>query len=129
MSVSEMKESLLVVRSAIICGCNMSRWSKTDTVVSATVQCNVHHDIGFLNDTQRLNVAMTRARAAVVILGTGIRWQTARLTWKVQGVWKRLLHEVDQGVGENGGKLDGVPVSLMKDGKWDKGNQGRNQKD
>ena len=42
---------------------------ETDIVVFLTVRCNVQYELGFLNDMRRLNVALTRARAAVIIIG------------------------------------------------------------
>ena len=42
---------------------------EADIVVFVTVRCNVHYELGFLSDMRRLNVAMTRARIAVIIIG------------------------------------------------------------
>ena len=42
---------------------------EADIIVFVTVRCNVHHELGFLNDMRRLNVAMTRAKIGVIIIG------------------------------------------------------------
>ena len=42
---------------------------EADVIVYVTVRCNMHRDIGFLKDMRRLNVALTRARSGMVIIG------------------------------------------------------------
>ena len=42
---------------------------EADIVVFVTVRCNAHKEMGFLKDMRRLNVAMTRAKAGVIIIG------------------------------------------------------------
>lgn len=42
---------------------------EADIVVFVTVRCNVHGEIGFLKDLRRLNVAVTRAKAGLVVVG------------------------------------------------------------
>jgi superfamily I DNA and/or RNA helicase len=40
-----------------------------DIILFSTVRCNAMEDIGFVEDARRLNVAWTRARQALVIIG------------------------------------------------------------
>lgn len=67
---------------------------EADIIIFVTVRCNVHSETGFLKDMRRLNVAMTRARAGVIIIGdrptlTGRGSDDSDAESKQ--VWKRLL--------------------------------------
>ncbi|CAI6087905.1 unnamed protein product [Clonostachys chloroleuca] len=42
---------------------------EADVVVFITVRCNEHRDIGFLKDLRRMNVALTGARTALIVIG------------------------------------------------------------
>jgi len=42
---------------------------EADFIVYSSVRCNPSHDIGFLMDDRRLNVAWTRARVARIVVG------------------------------------------------------------
>lgn len=42
---------------------------EADIVIFVTVRSNLRHEIGFLEDLRRLNVAMTRAKYGVIIVG------------------------------------------------------------
>jgi superfamily I DNA and/or RNA helicase len=96
------KKSLL---KDVISGCEVSsidgyQGREADIIVFVTVRCNSHYGIGFLNDKRRFNVAMTRARAGVVIIG-----DRATLTGTVvegkndeeaKAVWARLLNSCEE---------------------------------
>lgn len=66
---------------------------EADVVVFGTTRCNVHREIGFLGDVRRLNVVVTRARCALLVVGD---WATL---WgggggegmEERGEWRRLL--------------------------------------
>lgn len=67
---------------------------EADIVVFVTVRCNVHYEIGFLKDLRRLNVALTRARAAVIVIG---HRQTLTMGFddtESKAIWTRLLKQL-----------------------------------
>lgn len=64
---------------------------EADIVILVTVRCNEHQDIGFLKDTRRLNVALTRARAGLIIIGHYGTLTGDASDSQSSAVWKRLL--------------------------------------
>jgi superfamily I DNA and/or RNA helicase len=65
-----------------------------DIVIFVTVRCNAHYDIGILEDTQCLNVATTRARAGMIIIGdrtTLVGRAEGDIIDKSKAVWASLL--------------------------------------
>jgi superfamily I DNA and/or RNA helicase len=64
---------------------------EADIVIFVTVRCNTHYEIGFLKDLRRMNVALTRARAAVIVIGHRATLTMGTADAKSSAVWKRLL--------------------------------------
>lgn len=71
---------------------------EADVVVLVTVRCNESKEIGFLKDLRRMNVALTRARSGVVVVGnretltgTTSNTQEQRDDEEEKGLWRRLL--------------------------------------
>ncbi|KAL8665418.1 MAG: hypothetical protein Q9202_002311 [Teloschistes flavicans] len=64
---------------------------EAETVVFCTTRCNVHADIGFLKDLRRLNVMLTRARCACVVIGDRATLTGGDVDEKATGVWRRLV--------------------------------------
>jgi superfamily I DNA and/or RNA helicase len=42
-----------------------------EAVVISLVRSNSHGEVGFLSDTRRMNVAMTRAKRKLIVIGDG----------------------------------------------------------
>lgn len=64
---------------------------EADIVVFGTTRCNVHAEIGFLKDMRRLNVVLTRARSALIIVGDKSTLTGGDLAEEPTRVWRRLL--------------------------------------
>ena len=65
-------------------------------VIFVTVRSNASYDIGFLKDLRRVNVAMTRAKAGIIIFGdrmTSTGRGDEEVDTKGKDVWKRLLDQ------------------------------------
>ena len=58
---------------------------ESDIIIISIVRCNLERDIGFVEDERRLNVAWTRARLALIIVGD----QTTLA--EKSGLWKWAL--------------------------------------
>jgi regulator of nonsense transcripts 1 len=64
---------------------------ESDIVIFNTVRCNAHHEIGFLKDLRRMNVALTRARAAVIVIGDRDTLTKGMADLESTRVWNSLL--------------------------------------
>src|SRR3954447_2740338 len=73
-----------------------------DLIILSCVRSNEHQGVGFLNDPRRLNVALTRAKYGLVILGN------PRVLPR-QPLWANLLHHFK----ENGVLVEG-PLEKLR---------------
>lgn len=55
---------------------------ESDIIVFSTVRCNASGDIGFVEDSRRLNVMWTRARLGLIIVGDRRTMTTTSELWK-----------------------------------------------
>ena len=58
-----------------------------EMVVFSSVRCNADRSVGFLADSRRLNVALTRAKRGLIVVGN---WRTLR----ADPVWCKWLNWV-----------------------------------
>lgn len=65
---------------------------EADIIVFVTVRCNLRGEIGFLNDMRRLNVALTRAKAGVIIIGDQATLSKGKEDEDACRVWDRLIN-------------------------------------
>ncbi len=64
---------------------------EADMVVFGTTRCNVHAEIGFLKDLRRLNVVLTRAKSALIVVGDRSTLTGGDPVEEATGVWRRLI--------------------------------------
>ena len=69
---------------------------EADIVVFVTVRCNVHGEIGFLQDLRRLNVVMTRAKIGCIVVGDKGTLTGGAVEEESVGVWRRLISGLDE---------------------------------
>lgn len=78
-----------------------------DFIILSCVRSNDHQGIGFLNDPRRLNVALTRARCGLIIIGN------AKVLSK-QPLWNLLLQHFKKHSVIVEGPLNNLKVSMIK---------------
>ena len=53
-----------------------------EVVVFSSVRCNADRSVGFLADSRRLNVALTRAKRGLIVVGNGWTLRADPVWWK-----------------------------------------------
>ena len=64
---------------------------EAEIAVFVSVRCNELQDIGFLNDLRRMNVALTRARAGLIVIGNRATLTQGTADAEATAMWARLL--------------------------------------
>ncbi|KAI8415810.1 hypothetical protein FOFC_05437 [Fusarium oxysporum] len=64
---------------------------EADVIVFVTVRCKEHREIGFLKDMRRMNVALTRARSALIVVGSRVTLTEGTADEESASMWRRLL--------------------------------------
>ncbi|KAL2760162.1 hypothetical protein ACRALDRAFT_2056344 [Sodiomyces alcalophilus JCM 7366] len=65
---------------------------EADIVVFITVRCNENREIGFLTDMRRMNVALTRCRSGLIVIGNRATLTGAEPELESTIMWRRLLN-------------------------------------
>jgi hypothetical protein len=76
---------------------------ESDIVVVSLTRSNIIGDIGFMASPQRVNVLLSRARNALIMIGNA---DTFMVSHKGQDVWVPLMEQLKN----NGHVYDGFPV-------------------
>lgn len=85
--IESLKKSLPTIE---ICSIDGFQGREADIIVFVTVRSNQHKEMGFLKDMRRLNVAVTRARAGLVVIGDSATLAGGK-DEESASVWKRLI--------------------------------------
>ena len=80
---------------------------ESDIVLVSLTRSNKSHDIGFLAQPERLNVLLSRARNALIMIGNSKTFVHAR---KGSDVWRNFLDHLK----ENDHLYEGFPVKCEK---------------
>lgn len=67
---------------------------EADIVIFVTVRCNESREIGFLKDLRRMNVALTRAKLGLIIVGNRATLTGGGEEEESTGVWRRLMGQL-----------------------------------
>ncbi|KAI1386231.1 RNA dependent RNA polymerase-domain-containing protein [Hypoxylon trugodes] len=67
---------------------------EADIVVFVSVRCNERQEIGFLKDLRRMNVALTRARAGLIVIGNRTTLTKGTADPESTAMWARLVEQL-----------------------------------
>lgn len=89
-------EVLKCMLSSIPCDIEVSsidgfQGREADIIGFVTVRCNEHREIGFLKDMRRMNVALTRARSALIVVGNRTTLTEGTADEEASSMWRRML--------------------------------------
>ncbi|KAI6825134.1 P-loop containing nucleoside triphosphate hydrolase protein [Hortaea werneckii] len=84
---------------------------ESDIVVVSLTRSNANGDIGFMTSPERLNVLLSRARKALILIGNS---ETFMARPKGTATWKPLFDTL----ASNGDMHDGLPVSCPQHPDW-----------
>lgn len=76
-------------------------------VIASLTRSNGRHEIGFMASPERLNVLLSRARNALIIIGNAVTFQDSQ---SGGNVWKKFFNLLRQG----GHIHDGFPVKCER---------------
>lgn len=80
---------------------------ESEIVLASLTRSNNSGDIGFMSAPERLNVLLSRARNALIMIGNSETFKNAR---KGQNLWRRFFSLLQQ----HGHFYDGLPIKCEK---------------
>lgn len=80
---------------------------ESEIVLVSLTRSNASHDIGFMSSPERLNVLLSRARNALIIIGNSETFMHAR---EGQALWRKLFEFLIR----KGQLYEGLPVKCEK---------------
>ncbi|CZS99007.1 related to NAM7-nonsense-mediated mRNA decay protein (RdRP) [Rhynchosporium agropyri] len=86
-----LKSKLSVFSNVEVSSIDGFQGREADIVIFVTVRCNMKGEIGFLKDLKRMNVALTRAKTGVIVVGNRSTLTTGTADPESTIVWKRLI--------------------------------------
>ena len=84
---------------------------ESDIVVISLTRCNTRGDIGFMSSPERLNVLLSRARNALIMIGNTKTFLDSR---KGKDLWSKFLSLLKHG----SHVYDGFPVKCERHSDW-----------
>jgi superfamily I DNA and/or RNA helicase len=82
--VKLLQENIKLGENTVVSTIDGFQGREADIVVFTTVRSNIEGDLGFLDDERRLNVAWTRPKLALILVGD-------KRTLGTNGLWKRAI--------------------------------------
>ncbi len=86
-----LKKKLAGIKNIEVSSIDGYQGREADIVVFVTTRCNASCNIGFLKDLRRMNVALTRAKAGMIIIGNRGTLTQGTADPESTAMWKRLL--------------------------------------
>lgn len=87
----ELKAHLAGISQVEVSSIDGYQGREADIIVFVTVRCNEKKEIGFLKDLRRMNVALRRGRAGLIVIGDRTTLTQGSSDEASIAMWKRLL--------------------------------------
>ncbi|KAJ2987432.1 hypothetical protein NUW58_g4511 [Xylaria curta] len=89
-----LKKKLAGIKNTEVSSIDGYQGREAEIVVFVTTRCNVSCEIGFLKDLRRMNVALTRAKSGLIVIGNRETLTQGTADPDSTAMWKRLLNSL-----------------------------------